>query len=84
MGISLGYATVGVVGYEGRYDYTANGSSVNLAARLCDEAGDGQILISQRAHTAIDGTVPTEPVGELVLKGFHEPVSAFAVPTAES
>ena len=79
VGISLGYATVGVVGYEGRYDYTANGSSVNLAARLADEAVDGQILISQRAHTAIDGTVASEAVGELTLKGFHEPVAAFAV-----
>jgi adenylate cyclase len=80
VGISLGYATVGVVGYEGRYDYTANGSSVNLAARLCDEASDGQILLSQRAHTAIEGTLPTEAIDELTLKGFHEPVNAFAVP----
>jgi adenylate cyclase len=83
VGISLGYATVGVVGYEGRYDYTANGSSVNLAARLADEAIDGQILISQRAHTALDDSLPTESAGELVLKGFHEPVSAFAVLRAD-
>lgn len=71
VGISLGYATVGVVGYEGRYDYTANGSNVNLAARLADEAQDGQILLSQRAHNEIDGAVPTEAVGELELKGFR-------------
>jgi len=80
VGLSLGYATVGVVGYEGRYDYTANGSSVNLAARLADEAQDGQILISQRANTAVDGALLTEPVDELVLKGFHDPVIAYSVP----
>jgi class 3 adenylate cyclase len=79
VGISHGYATVGIVGFEGRYDYTANGSAVNLAARLADEAGDGQILISQRAHTAIDGTVPTQAAGELALKGFFGPVTAFSV-----
>lgn len=71
VGISLGYATVGVVGCEGRYDYTANGSSVNLAARLADEARDGQILLSQRAHTEISSAVPTKAVGELHLKGFR-------------
>lgn len=79
VGISLGYATVGVVGYEGRYDYTANGSSVNLAARLADEALDGQILLSQRAQTAIDGAVPTKAVGELELKGFRGPTTVFAL-----
>jgi class 3 adenylate cyclase len=82
VGVSLGYATVGVVGFEGRYDYTANGSAVNLAARLADEAADGQILISERAHSAITDTVPTRPVGELQLKGFHAPVSVFAVSDA--
>lgn len=80
VGVSLGYATVGVVGYEGRYDYTANGSAVNLAARLADEATDGQILISQRANTAVEDTIPTEPIGELVLKGFHEPMPVFSIP----
>jgi class 3 adenylate cyclase len=79
VGVSLGYATVGVVGFEGRYDYTANGSAVNLAARLSDEAGDGQILVSQRANTAIEGSVATEPVGELTLKGLHAPVSVYRV-----
>ncbi len=80
VGVSLGYATVGVVGFEGRYDYTANGSAVNLAARLADGAGDGEILISQRVHTAIDGTVPTEAIGERSFKGFREPVPVFSVP----
>ena len=72
VGLSLGYATIGVVGYEGRYNYTANGSSVNLAARLADEAADGQILISQRAHTALGDTVHTESIGDLVLTGVRE------------
>ena len=79
VGISLGYATVGVVGFEGRYDYTANGSAVNLAARLADHAEDGQILVSQRADTALDGAVPTRSLGPLTLKGFREPVPVFAV-----
>ncbi len=79
VGVSLGYATVGVVGFEGRFDYTANGSSVNLAARLADEAQDGQILISARAQAAVEGSFGTEAVGELELKGFHQPVPAFAV-----
>ena len=60
VGVSLGYATLGMVGFEGRYDYTANGSAVNLAARLCDEARDGQILISGRAYASLDGTIEAE------------------------
>lgn len=77
VGVSLGYATVGVVGYEGRYDYTANGASVNLASRLADEARDGQILLSQRAHTEIDASVPTELIGDLKLKGFSGLTTVF-------
>ena len=77
VGISLGYATVGMVGFEGRYDYTANGSVVNLAARLCDEAGDGEILLSTRAHAALEERIETGAVTELTLKGFHEPVEVF-------
>ncbi len=77
VGISLGYATVGMVGFEGRYDYTANGSAVNLAARLCDEAGDGEILLSTRARAALDDRVEVGPAVELTLKGFHEPVEVY-------
>jgi len=77
VGISLGYATVGMVGFEGRYDYTANGSVVNLAARLCDEADDGEILLSRRAYAAVEDSVETGPPIELTLKGFHEPVEVF-------
>jgi class 3 adenylate cyclase len=82
VGVSLGYATVGVVGFEGRYDYTANGSAVNLAARLADEAQDGQILLSSRANTAVEGAITTTPVGEKTLKGFSAPVAIHMVSDA--
>ena len=77
VGISLGYATVGMVGFEGRYDYTANGSAVNLAARLCDEADDGEILLSTRAYTAVEDRVAASSPVELTLKGFQTPVEVF-------
>ncbi len=77
VGISLGYATVGVVGYEGRYDYTAAGTSVNLAARLCDQAEDGEILLSPRASIAVENDFITTSAGELTLKGMREPVEVF-------
>ena len=82
VGISLGYATVGMVGFEGRYDYTANGTVVNLAARLCDEAGDGDILLSARAYAAVEERVEAETAMEISLKGFHEPVEVFRVESA--
>ena len=77
VGISLGYATVGMVGYEGRYDYTASGTSVNLAARLCDCAEDGEILLSPRAYTAIEDDFDATSNGEVSLKGIREPVEVF-------
>ena len=77
VGISLGYATVGMVGFEDRYEYTASGTAVNLAARLCDHARDGEILLSPRAYAAVEGLVHAEAVGELTLKGFHAPVEVF-------
>jgi class 3 adenylate cyclase len=79
VGISLGYATVGMVGFEGRYDYTANGTVVNLASRLCDQAADQEILISQRAATALEDYATVESAGELTLKGFHAPVDVCRV-----
>ena len=79
VGVSFGYATLGMVGFEGRFDYTANGSAVNLAARLCDEAEDGQILLSERAYAALDGRVEAEPVGTFDLKGFHRSTAAYNV-----
>jgi class 3 adenylate cyclase len=77
VGISLGYATVGMVGYEDRYDYTASGTSVNLAARLCDLAEDGEILLSPRAYTAIEDDFSARSNGEVRLKGIREPVEVF-------
>ncbi|MFV0512727.1 MAG: GAF domain-containing protein [Jhaorihella sp.] len=80
VGISLGYATVGMVGFEGRYDYTASGTSVNLAARLCDLAGDREILLSPRAAAAVDGIVELQSAGSVTLKGIHAPVDVVRVP----
>jgi class 3 adenylate cyclase/CheY-like chemotaxis protein len=79
IGIALGFATLGRIGFEGRFDYGAVGSVVNLAARLCGEALGGQILLAERAYAAVDGVVTAEPVGPLTLKGFHRPVSAYLV-----
>ena len=79
VGISLGYATLGTIGFEGRFDYGAIGTVVNLAARLCDEAVSGQVLVSQRVHAAVEDFVIAEDVPDLTLKGFRQPVSAMNV-----
>jgi adenylate cyclase len=79
IGIAAGHATLGNVGYEGRFHYSATGSVVNLGARLCGEAADGQILVDGRVQLAIESVASTEPVGDLSLKGFHRPVRAFNV-----
>ncbi len=79
VGIALGYATCGEVGFEGRSDYAAIGAVTNLASRLADEATCGQILIAQRLHAEVEDDVDAVPVGELTLKGFPRPVAAFEV-----
>jgi class 3 adenylate cyclase/CheY-like chemotaxis protein len=79
MGIAHGYATLGRIGFEGRYDYSAIGTVVNLAARLCAEARSGQILVDGKVHTAVEAFTDTEPLGELMLKGMQRPVSAFNI-----
>jgi adenylate cyclase len=79
VGIALGHATCGEVGFEGRSDYAAIGAVTNLAARLADEATAGQVLITQRLHAEIDDDVDVEPAGELTLKGFSRPVPALNV-----
>ena len=79
VGIAHGYATLGRIGFEGRFDYGAVGTVVNLAARLCSEAKDGQILIEGKVHSAIEETSSTEPAGELTLKGIMRPVRIFNV-----
>jgi adenylate cyclase len=84
VGIAQGHATMGRIGFEGRFDYGAVGSVVNLASRLCGEAQAGQILISARVQAQIDGSMAVQPVGSLVLKGFHRAVDAFDVVAGSS
>jgi class 3 adenylate cyclase len=76
-GIAVGHATLGRIGFEGRYDYGALGSVTNLAARLSDAAAAGQILLSQRAYAALEGKVEAAFVAELDVKGFARPMQAF-------
>lgn len=79
MGIALGFATLGRIGFEGRSDYGAIGAVTNLASRLCGEALAGQILISQRVYAMVEDAVDAEPLGELTLKGLSRPVTVFNV-----
>jgi len=79
IGIAHGPATVGQIGFEGRFDYAAIGSVANLAARLCSEAEDGQILVSERVARAIDGLVATAEIGAVPLKGFAAPIAIHQV-----
>jgi len=79
VGIANGIATLGAIGFEGRWDYGAIGSVSNLAARLCSEAKPGQILVSRTILSMVEGLVTAKPVGELMLKGFSKPISAFDV-----
>jgi class 3 adenylate cyclase len=79
VGIAQGYATIGAIGFEGRWDYGAIGTVTNLAARLCGEAKPGQILVPRRLLAAVEDIVEAEPVGELSLKGFHRPIPAHNV-----
>jgi adenylate cyclase len=81
-GIAQGYATLGQIGFADRSGYTAIGTVCNVAARLCAEAKDGQILLSQRVNVALRGSVATEQVGALALKGLTQPVVAYNVPLA--
>jgi class 3 adenylate cyclase len=77
VGIAQGYATIGAIGFEGRWDYGAIGTVTNLAARLCGEAQPGQILLSARVASEVEDFVETDEVGALTLKGFARPVPAF-------
>jgi adenylate cyclase len=79
VGIAQGYATIGGIGFEGRWDYGAIGTVTNLASRLCGEAKPGQILVPQRLLGTVEDLVEVEPVGELLLKGFHRPITAYNV-----
>jgi adenylate cyclase len=77
VGRAHGYATLGSIGFEGRRDYAAIGTVVNLAARLCAEAKDGHIFVDGRVRAAIEDGATLEPAGDLVLKGLHRTVAAF-------
>jgi len=79
IGIALGYATIGAIGFEGRWDYGAIGSVTNLAARLCGDAKPGQILVSKRVLAMTERFLEVESAGELSLKGFHRPIPAYNV-----
>jgi adenylate cyclase len=79
VGISQGYATLGQIGFAERMDYTAIGTVCNLAARLCGEAKDGQILISRRVAVAVEDAVRLEELGELSLRGLSQPVAVYNV-----
>ena len=84
IGIALGYATMGAIGFEGRWDYAAIGRVPNLAARLCAEAHAGQILINRPSLDGLENLFETEPVGELNLKGFQRPVAVANILSAKS
>jgi len=84
IGIAHGYATLGTIGFEGRFDYAAIGTVSNVASRLCDEAKPGQILISPRVLMAVEDLVTVEPIGEFTLKGIRRPMTAYNVLEASS
>jgi class 3 adenylate cyclase len=84
IGIAHGFATLGTIGFEGRFDYAAIGTVSNVASRLCDEARPGQILISPRVLMAVEDAVAVEPVGEFALKGIRRPLAAYNVLAARS
>jgi adenylate cyclase len=79
IGVAHGFATLGTIGFEGRFDYAAIGTVSNVASRLCDEAKPGQILISPRVLMAVEDAVTVEPVGDFTLKGISRPVAAYNV-----
>jgi adenylate cyclase len=79
IGIAQGYATLGAIGFEGRWDYACIGSVSNVAARLCSEAKGGQILTDQKTLSRIEDVVHGEPLGELTLKGMAYPLPVFNI-----
>jgi len=79
IGIAHGFATLGTIGFEGRFDYAAIGTVSNVASRLCDEAEPGQVLISPRVLMAVKDAVTVEAVGEFELKGIRRSTAAYNV-----
>jgi class 3 adenylate cyclase/putative methionine-R-sulfoxide reductase with GAF domain len=84
IGIAHGFATLGTIGFEGRFDYAAIGTVSNVASRLCDEAKPGQILISPRVLMAVEKDITVEPVGDFALKGIRRPLTAYNVLTSKA
>ena len=84
IGVAHGFATLGTIGFEGRFDYAAIGTVSNVASRLCDEAKPGQILISPRVLMAVEDAISVEPVGEFKLKGISRPLATYNVLSAVS
>ena len=79
IGIAQGFATLGRIGFEGRFDYAAIGSVTNLAARLCAAAETWQILVTQRVFSSTESFAVGDGVGELTLHGFSQPIRAFGI-----
>ena len=77
IGIAHGFATLGTIGFEGRFDYAAVGTVSNVASRLCDEAKPGQNLISPRVFVAVEKDIAVEPLGEFALKGIRRPTDGL-------
>jgi len=84
IGIAHGFATLGTIGFEGRFDYAAIGTVSNVASRLCDEAKPGQILISPRVLMAVEKDITVEPVGDFALKGIRRSLTAYNVLAANA
>jgi len=79
VGVAQGFATLGRIGFEGRFDYAAIGNVTNLAARLCAEAAPWQVLLTQRVQAGAEDVAVSDPAGDLDLRGFSRPVRAFAL-----
>jgi class 3 adenylate cyclase len=79
VGIAHGFATLGCIGFEGRFQYSATGTVANLASRLCDQAQNGQILVDAKVRAEVEALAELESIGEIDLKGFRRPVTAFNV-----
>ena len=79
IGIAVGYATLGQIGFDRRLEYAAVGSVTNLASRLCDEAAAGQIIVSQRVFGMVEPWVDAAPIAALTLKGFNRPIPALEI-----
>jgi class 3 adenylate cyclase len=79
LGIAMGYATLGQIGFEQRLEYAAIGSVTNLASRLCDEAKAGQIVVSRRVYGMVEPWVDARALDDLQLKGFNHPVLAMEI-----